>query len=84
VTERAGLGEDYILIDTKIISGSNPSPSAPPMFEIEGLSHDTLKTNLGQRVQLQGTFGSIDSGLVEIRATSIKAVSGECAARAVD
>lgn len=93
VAERAGLGEDYILTNTKMIRGSLPAGKPATqniMFEIEGIDDAKLKQHAGQRVQLEGTLENVDRAratpepgkpaddLVEIRATSIKQVAGTC------
>lgn len=60
------------------------------MYEVEGLDKDRLKQHAGKRVQIDGTFENIDRAratperttpaddLVEIRATTIRPVSGTC------
>jgi len=95
VAERAGIAEDYILTNSKMIKGS--APGATPakqnvMFEIEGIDEARLKQNVGRRVQLDGAFENVDRSraapepgtpaddLVEIRATSIRQVAGDCQA----
>ena len=93
VAERAGVGEDFILTNSKMVRGSLPAgkPAAQNvMFEIEGIDDARLKQHAGQRVQLEGTFENVDRSraapepgtpaddLVEIRATSIKQVAGDC------
>lgn len=63
------------------------------MYEIEGIDDEQLKQNVGRRVQLDGTFENVDRSratperstpaddLVEIRATTIRQVAGDCAAK---
>jgi hypothetical protein len=53
------------------------------MFQVEGIDDERLKTHLGRRVQIDGTIdrartpgGSDD--LPEIRATTVRAASGDC------
>ncbi len=77
VTERAGIGEDYILTTTKMVKGSEPrtvtaptkpgdtatssSRGAAAMYEVEGISDDDLKPYLGRRVQIDGAFENLGS-----------------------
>lgn len=76
VAERAGLGEDYILTDTKMVKGSAPTmarrtgepdrvgtsgtSALMAMYEIEGIDDDKLQQHVGQRVQIEGTFRHAD------------------------
>lgn len=74
VAERAGITEDYILTDARMIKGSAPQAAAQmpggaqtgtsgsqgAMYEIEGLDEARLKQHVGHRVQLDGTFENID------------------------
>lgn len=147
--ERAGIGEDYLLTDAKVIKGTAPSPGAPgaanrpadrpaaggdrpvgidrpgsperpvggdrpeqagapgqinppagsnrpsdrgasasiAMYDVEGLSADQLKANLGKRVQIDGTFSNVDrasapaspnADLVVLRGSTIRTTSGTC------
>jgi hypothetical protein len=102
MAERAGVLEDYILTDAKITKGSagpaaEPAPGAPVgtsgsklMYEIEGIPDERLKTLVGKRVQIDGSFENVDRAraqpeartpaddLPEIRATSIREVPGTC------
>jgi hypothetical protein len=93
VAERAGVGEDYILTNSKMVRGSLPGATPATqnvMFEIEGIDDARLKQNVGRRVQLEGAFENVDRSraapepgtpaddLVEFRATSIKQVAGDC------
>jgi hypothetical protein len=62
------------------------------MYEVEGLSGDQLKTHLNQRVQIDGRFENIENArpqgaapsananLVELRASGIRKVDGQCPA----
>jgi hypothetical protein len=108
VAERAGIAEDYILTRTKIIKGSAPgstgqarsaetptgtSGTQAAMYEIEGINDEQLKQHVGRRVQIDGTFESVDwakatpergtpaDDLVEIRRTTIRQVAGNCPAK---
>jgi hypothetical protein len=68
IAERAGLAEDFILTNAKVVKGSAPAAATAdasggvvsnalrPMFEIGGLSRDQLKTHAGRRVRIEGTF----------------------------
>jgi hypothetical protein len=63
------------------------------MYEVEGISDDMLKQNVGRRVQIDGTFENTDRAtapperrtpaddLVEIRGTTIRQVAGSCPAK---
>jgi hypothetical protein len=72
VAERAGVMEDYILTDTKIVKGSAPQAStakpgepvgtsgaASRMYDVKGLADDKLKEFAGKRVQIEGTFSDV-------------------------
>jgi hypothetical protein len=93
IAERVGVGEDYILTSTKMVKGSAPSAAAATggavgtsgtsgaMYDVEGLDDETLKRHLNRRVQVDGTFENLDAKgteLIEIRATAIRAATGEC------
>jgi hypothetical protein len=63
--------------------GTAGAPAA--MYEVEGVDEDKLKPNLGRRVQIDGTFENVNrtptgpaDELVQIRATMIRPVPGEC------
>jgi hypothetical protein len=63
------------------------------MYEVEGIDDERLKQHVGRRVQIDGTFENVDRAratpergtpaddLVEIRATTIRQVAGECPAK---
>lgn len=63
------------------------------MFEVEGIDDKQLKQHVGRRVQIEGRFENVDrlqarpesqtptDDLAEIRGTSIRQVSGDCAAK---
>jgi hypothetical protein len=71
VAERAGVLEDYILTNTKIVKGSAPQASAAKpgetvgtagtaqMYDVKGLSGDKLKELVGKRVQIEGAFADV-------------------------
>jgi hypothetical protein len=61
VAERAGMGEDYILTNVRMLPASSGSkaPSAAAaskgvMYKIEGLNDDELKKHLNHQVELTG------------------------------
>ena len=63
IAERAGIAEDYLLTDSRIVKGSGPegiekggSYNKAAMFDVTGLSMDQLKSNLNKRVQIDGTI----------------------------
>ena len=60
------------------------------MYEIDELDKGQLKENIGKRVQIEGVLEhperagnpvSYANDLVELKATSIRAVEGTCAAK---
>jgi hypothetical protein len=68
--------------------------AAGTMYEVAGIDDEQLKPHIGHRVQIVGTFQNVDRAtappeqrtpaddLVEIRATSIRPVKGNCPAKA--
>lgn len=67
VVERAGVTEDFVVTNAKVVKGSAPesrrgSASSNTMFAIEGLSEDQLEANLNRRVEIDGTIDE-DSGM---------------------
>jgi hypothetical protein len=99
VAERAGISEDYILTSAKMIKGQAPAAATTdqsggvvsnalrPMYEIGGLSKDQLKSHVGHRVRIDGSFGNVsraapgaplNDDLVELTGTSIRMVPGAC------
>lgn len=92
VAEQAGITEDYILTNAKVVKGPKASAGAT-MFEVEGIDDEDLKQHVGRRVQIVGSFENVDRSqatperatpaddLVELRGTSIRAVAGECPSR---
>jgi hypothetical protein len=72
VAEKAGIMEDYILTDAKVIKGTVPMAKAsdkpaaarpaaqPMMFEVTGLDDEQLKNHVGKRVQVDGEFENVD------------------------
>ena len=74
VAERAGVMEDYILANAKVIKGSEPQGSAAqakpaeptgtsgklaPMYDVKGIDDEQLKQFVGKRVQVDGTFADV-------------------------
>jgi hypothetical protein len=72
--ERAGVMEDYILTNTKIVKGTAPAGSAAEpkagdtptgtsgsstMYDVKGLEGSELKPLVGQRVQIDGSFADL-------------------------
>jgi len=113
VAERAGIAEDFILTNAKMVKGNAPpdaartgqTPPKPgtdaaragqpgtgqaanlqPMYDVKELDADRLKTFVGKRVQIEGTFADTERSasagaredLVDIRGTTIKEVPGQC------
>jgi len=75
VAERAGVLEDYILTNAKVVKGSAPPAAAParpgeptgtagtasaPMFDVKGIDDKQLKEFAGKRVQIDGTFSDVN------------------------
>jgi len=75
VAERAGVMEDYILTNAKVVKGSAPksasaapkageptgtSGSASTMFDVKGIADERLKEFAGKRVQIEGKFDDLD------------------------
>jgi hypothetical protein len=75
IVEKAGIMEDYILTDSKVVSGSAPSSpgatgtsgaaatgtsGATARYHVKGLSDDRLKPMLGRRVQVEGRLQDLD------------------------
>src|SRR5262245_49006183 len=61
IAERAGIGEDFVLTQSRIVKGSSPSGEANEdahnaIYDVQGLSVDQLKSNVNKRVQIDGTF----------------------------
>jgi len=73
VAERAGVMEDYILTDAKVVKGTAPAMRTPSasnqaatgtagtMFEVTGIDDEKLKSHVGKRVQVDGRFDSSDA-----------------------
>ena len=60
------------------------SGMAGAMYDIEGIDDGTLMKHINRRVQVDGTFEKLENAskagaLVEIKATGIRPVAGECA-----
>jgi len=54
------------------------------MYDVEGIDDGTLMKHINRRVQVDGTFEKLENAskageLVEIKATGIRPVAGECA-----
>ena len=75
VAERAGVMEDYILTNAKVVKGSAPksaagtpkageptgtSGAAANMFDVKGIADERLKEFAGKRVQIDGKFDDLD------------------------
>ena len=77
VAERAGIAEDYILTETKVVRGSartEPSTSGSPgaavgtsgtrsMYKVAGIDDERLKAAVHQRVRVQGTLAGTEGQL---------------------
>jgi hypothetical protein len=71
LAERAGLSEDFILVNAKVVKGQAPaaadddtggvvSAGLRPMYEIGGLTDEQLKIHVGRRVRIEGSFSNLD------------------------
>lgn len=76
VAERAGVMEDYILTNAKVVKGSAPpaastqaKPAEPtgtsgtisaPMYDVKGIDDARLKQLVGKRVEIEGTFADLE------------------------
>jgi hypothetical protein len=71
LAERAGLSEDFILVNAKVVKGEAPAVAADdsggvvsaalrPMYEIGGLTDEQLKIHVGRRVRIEGSFSNLD------------------------
>jgi len=94
IAERVGIGEDYVLTESRIVKGSSPSGAREggrsPIYDVQGLSIEQLNSNVNKRVQIDGTFGHEEraqkgpevngtgTDLVELKGTDIRSVSGDC------
>jgi hypothetical protein len=94
IAERAGIAEDYILTETRVVKGgtaaSNDVNARGTLYDVQGLSADQLKSNLDKRVQIDGTLEHSDrvartarndpatGDLPQLRGKVIRSVSGDC------
>src|SRR5262245_38423521 len=59
MAERAGIAEDYILTNPKMLKGTAPATKGQAMYEVVGLGEAQLKQHAGQRVEIVGVFGNL-------------------------
>jgi hypothetical protein len=88
VVERAGITEDYILVEVKAAPGSAVSGLAlGTMYEIEGIAEAELKKHLGHQVEISGRIDTTDGGdrdrkdVPDFNATSLKMLAATCPAK---
>ena len=84
VAERAGLNDDYMLINVLPSQDSNVSGiGLGPMYEIEGIEKSQLKEHVNQEVEVEGSIGKPDheGGSPDFNATSLKVLSATCIAK---
>jgi len=84
VAERAGIDDDYMLINVLPAQDSTVSGiGLAPMYEVEGIEKSQLKDHLNQNVQVEGKVGKPDKDgdAPDFHATSIKMLSATCAAQ---
>jgi hypothetical protein len=73
IVERAGISDDYILTNTRMIKGTAPAvattrPDQPvgttgsvsTMYEVEGLKEAQMKPHVGRRVHIDGVFDDLE------------------------
>ena len=79
---QAETDDDYVLTNTKVISGTAPSAPSPSssggaagttgttpsglMYDIEGIAKDQLKSHVGKRVQIDGAFDHLDNAKLPV------------------
>jgi len=86
-TEKAGIGEDYILTDVKMSPSSSVSGiGIATKYESEGIDKAELKKHLNHQVELTGMIVQPDPGAAandapDFRATSLKMLAATCAAQ---
>lgn len=78
VTERAGMGEDYILTNAKMSGSSTVSGMAlATQYKIEGISDSELKRHLNHQVEVTGTISqSGQSGRTGMSGTGSAGTTG--------
>ena len=96
VAERVSVGEDYILMSTKIVKGADKptgtSGTAGPsrMYQVKGIDDERLKALAGKRVQVEGNLKDLDEpatpkpgaeDIADIQGAAIRQVSGDCPAK---
>lgn len=93
MTERAGMGEDYILTNVKMGQGSSTSAiGLASMYQIKGISDTELKKHINHQVEVMGrvtapastttpsSTADKDKDLQELQASSIKMLAATCTA----
>jgi len=96
VAERVGVGEDYILMSTKIVksadkpTGTSGTAGPSRMYQVKGIDDERLKPLAGKRVQVEGNLKDLDEpatpkpgaeDIADIQGASIRQVSGDCPAK---
>lgn len=85
-SEKAGIGEDYILTDVKMSPSSSVSGiGISTKYEIEGIDKAELKKHLNHQVELTGQIVQPDPGAPandapDFKAASLKMLSATCGA----
>jgi hypothetical protein len=77
--DRAGILEDYLLTDAKVVRGSVPVSATTQVnsdvfYRVIGIRDQQLKKLVGKRVQVQGTMAGLEQGM---RVSTDPAGSGE-------
>jgi hypothetical protein len=65
--EKAGILEDYILVNTKVVKGRVPNSGASSSmdlvrYKVIGISDDQLKKHVGKRIQVEGKMARLEQG----------------------
>jgi hypothetical protein len=77
VAERAGIGDDYILTNVKMSSGSSTSGMGlAQMYELKGVSEAELKKHVGHQVEVMGRLSAMGSGSTAMSGTRGTGTSG--------
>lgn len=85
-TEKAGMGEDYVLTDVKMSPSSSVSGiGISTKYEIEGIEKADLKKHVNHQVEVTGqivqpTPSAATDDAPDFKATSLKMLSATCGA----
>lgn len=86
--ERAGVAEDYLILDAAMAPGSTVQGLAlKPIYEIEGLDEAAMKPHRGHQVELEGRIHPVFNDdheahdVPDFYATKIKMLAAACPAK---